>query len=752
MTKLLYIGTPEDESYLPFLKGCVGGASVATTLKPISVLAQVRLLCESKGFTGVITSSVDILKKLLKWDNPRKNPSLDSYQGSLFLHDGIEYLIINPLFHLVSVPYGTFVFKRFISKLASPSDWLPTSAFNWTLLDGSNIEATFEEFQSAFAIATDIETFSDPLSIRCIGYTAIFLEGDRWRTRSVVLPLDSDWALAWMRKFNWELKAPKIFQNGKYDNAYLSMFNSVPYNWLWDTKYFFHCWYAELPKDLAFLNSFFVRESMYWKDLAETNDLMEYYRYNALDTWATANVWIAQMLTAPAYARQNYLMEFPLMFPSHMCEMTGIKRDMEMLKVQRAKVDAECDQLQNSLETMLGTPGFNTNSPPQMKALMKVLGLGDVESCDEKHLQKFALRHPLNRRIINKILEMRGLRKERSTYLRTNDDIKKASDRGAKELKGRILYSLNPDGTDTGRNSSQESHFWCGLQIQNIPRGESVKCTLVADPGFRLAECDLEQAESRDTAYSAGEDKLISAVESTKDFHSLNASAFFGVPYEDIYDDVRRKTKDKKLRDLSKRVNHGANYLMGWAVLIDTMGEDKIWEAKRLLGLPSNYGLRQVAEHLLSSFHKTYPKLNSTFYPWIVNQVETYKMLVGPQGWTRYCFGNPRKNKLHLNAYVAHFPQSLNGMTLNKAFMKVFYEIALHPSYRMHFKLLAQIHDSILFQFREGHEYLVDMVKERMEIPVTIKGADGVTRTFTVPAAAKAGPDGKGALRWSETE
>jgi len=39
-----------------------------------------------------------------------------------------------------------------------------------------------------------------------------------------------------------------------------------------------------------------------------------------------------------------------------------------------------------------------------------------------------------------------------------------------------------------------------------------------------------------------------------------------------------------------------------------------------------------------------------------------------------------------------------------------------------------------------------------MEIPVTVKGYDGKTRTFTVPAAIKAGKDGSGAYRWSETE
>jgi DNA polymerase I-like protein with 3'-5' exonuclease and polymerase domains len=749
-SRLLFLGSA-DKSYLPYLKPCVQGVSCEVVLKDDILPATLDALCRAKGINGVICSNVSFLKRLLHWTDNRKEPSLDNYQGSIFKREGLEILIINPLFHLTAVPYAKFVFTRFISKLVRRSSWLPAPDFHWSILDARNMEAAYANLQTAYAIATDIETFSDPLSIRCIGFTGIFIRSGRIETTSYVLPVDSLWALAWMRKLV-SLPAPKIFQNGKYDNAYLSMFRSPVYNWLWDTASLFHCWYSELPKDLAFLNSFCTRESMYWKDLAETNDLHEYYRYNALDTWATANVWMAQMIEMPEYARQNYLKEFPLNFPCHLSEMTGIKRDMEELAIARKEADMELVSTQAALETMTATPGFNSNSPLQMKALMKCFGLGDVESCDETHLKRFALRHPINSRIINKILDSREIKKRNSTYLRTNDDIKKSGDRGAKEYRGRILYAINPHGTDSGRCASKESHFWCGLQIQNITRGPSIKRTLVADHGFRLAECDLEQAESRDTAYAAGELSLIAAVEGSRDFHSVNASAFFGVPYENIYDDTRKKTLDKILRDLAKRVNHGANYCMGPNVLVATMGEDKVWEAKRLLRLPAKFGLKDVAEYLLAQFHKTYPGLSKVFYPKIWGDVKTTSMLVGATGWTRFCFSDPTKDKHAANSYVAHVAQSLNAMTLNQAYMRVFYEIAMHPQYRMHFKLCAQIHDSILFQFREGHEYLVAMVKERMEIPVTIRGADGVTRTFVVPAAAKAGPDGKGAFRWSETE
>jgi hypothetical protein len=39
-----------------------------------------------------------------------------------------------------------------------------------------------------------------------------------------------------------------------------------------------------------------------------------------------------------------------------------------------------------------------------------------------------------------------------------------------------------------------------------------------------------------------------------------------------------------------------------------------------------------------------------------------------------------------------------------------------------------------------------------MEIPVTVIGYDGKERTFTVPASIKAGPNGKGAANWGDTE
>ena len=765
------------------------GLNTYVVTEKMELLSHLELYCAKRGITKVVSTNTQILSKLLeRIGNFKSTPSLQDYAGSVFDYAGLEIVFIDPLKQLLTVSYGKFITSRYISKVCASNSWAEATPFSWSLLTPSNLESTYELYKSAYAIAIDIETFKLNLAIRCIGFTGVFLsDSSSIRTVSAVLPVDSTFALAWMRKF-CDLPAQKIFQNGKYDCSYLLRYNSPPRNWLWDTAHLMHSWYSELPKDLAFLNAFFLRKVVYWKDLAETNDLQEYYRYNALDTWATANVWIQQLLSAPDWARKNYQLEFPLVYPCLLAELTGIKRDTDRLIAAREEVNIQGDAATTSLSRML-TPGFNPASPTQVKTLLTILGCKDIESTNEKDLAKASLRHPLNKLLIDKILEIRGLRKLASTYLRLPSDAKTtgkyAGEGGAKEYRGRILYSLNPHGTDTGRLASKEHHFWCGLQIQNIPRGKEVKQTLCSDEGFFLAECDLEQAESRDTAHIAGDTNLIAAVSGSRDFHSVNASAFFGVSYDSIYDDTIGKTKDKKLRDIAKRVNHGANYNMGPGVLIDTMGLDKIWEAKRLLHLPYN-DPKEIASYLLQQFHKIYPSIKGDYYVSVVNEIGTTRKLssrafhhtkfnlrnvhnvteqaatadewIREGDWTRYCFGNPSKNKSDLNSYVAHCPQSLNARTLNEAFLQVFYNVAL--PYPESFRLHAQIHDSILFSYadsQEGRNH-PERVKQLMEIPVSVRDVSGTTRTFTVPAALKIGMKDKStgelipAKYWSETE
>ncbi len=778
---IVFWGTLADKDYLHQLRSCVGSTTTFLRLEAVTTLAQVSMYCEKKGVTRIVSTSQSLLSKLLHWDR-RAAAKISNYAGSYFTIPAftaggpeIEIVFISPLKQLVTVPYGKFMATRIISKLTKPERWYKATPFSWQLLTPTNEAEQFSLFSDAFLVSIDIETFEENATIRCLSYTGFFYtppaDGTTHTTKlgistiantvpdaivsfSVVLPLDSEYSLAIMRKWNWELKSPKVFQNGKYDLSYLSRYNCPVYNYRYDTANMFHAWLSEIPKDLGFLNAFFIRDAMYWKDLASTNDLYEYYKYNALDTWATGNALLAMILELPEWAERNYIAEFPLVFPCHMAEMIGLERDMDALAAARAEVDTTIADKSKRLDTILGVTGFNVKSAKQMKQLLKILGCGDLKSADAKNLAKVRFRHPFNARIINLVLEIRSARTMKENYLQTGSSAKEFHRQDG--TGNRILTTLNPHGTDSSRLASKEHHFWCGTNVQKIPRGPIVKQTLRADPGFYLAEVDLEQAESRDTAYISGEEALIEAVEFSPDFHCANASAFFGVPFEQLYDISTHTKLNVALRDIAKRVNHGANYNMGAFVLVETMGEENIVKAKKLLGLNKFLSYVQVADYLLVRFHATYPGIKDTFYEGVIDEIMTTGLLahhtLPETGLTRRCFGDPTKSKMQLNSYVSHPPQSLNAQTLNKAWMKVFTEIAINPKYAANFKLIAQIHDSILFQYRIGHEYLCGKVKDCMEVPVTIEGYDGKIRTFTVPAGIKAGKGGKPATYWSETE
>lgn len=720
-----------DIPYLPNLGGVLSSVKVKVYDKCPTTVTELVLMARKAGLTHIICTREDLLKKLLP-EGREKKAKLSNYAGSIIpytvLGEDMEFLILNPLKQFKSVSYGEFLARRYIQKLTEPGKYRETTEFNFRVVnDRLDAQMAVDFFKTCDLLAVDIETCKEPHpAITMVGYTGFRISENV--SFSYVIPMKSMDAVHWMREIN-ALEVRKVLQNGKYDISYFFMYSAPLINYLYDTANAFHAWYSELPKVLEAISAFFIRDSMYWKDLADSGDYIEKCRYCALDTWATGESFLSWVGEAPAWAKQNYIDEFSIVPACHMVEMTGIKRDMARLAEANQELeDKQATQLA-SLRRMLRTPNFNPSSPKQVLLLLKVLGEKNATSTDEHQLVATSFKHPLNEHILGGILEYRGDRKLTSTYLPVGDKAKEFGPPG----RERILYSLNPHGTDTGRLASKEHHFWCGLQIQNIPAESVVKETLVADDGWELWEADYSQAEDRGVGVSSGDPTLLAIFESGKDSHSLKSSMFFGIPYEEIYDDATKKTINKPIRGLGKRVNHGANYNMGAYVLVQTMGPKQIREAQRLLGLPKDWSLEGVATYLLNVYDKTFPIVKHEYYDSIKLEIKKTHMMVGATGWTRYCFGDPIKNKLDLNSYIAHKTQSLNAMILNPAFLRVFRELAFLPT----FKLLAQIHDSILFMTKIGHDHHAQRVKELMTTTVPVTDCFGVTRPLTVPVDIK---------------
>lgn len=724
---LLFIGTNEDRNYLHLLKEATSGTTCVARIYPSDFQFLNTLLAKeiaATKATGIITTNPALLRKLS--EKPKAN--ISDHAGSMYHIGNTPVVILNPLEQFYTVSYGQELARRHISKIIKPESFLAQTKFNWKILESeSERRQYFELFKTALLIAVDIETLRDGLAIQMAGYCALFPDGT---SQAVVIDTRDLDGIEWAGKFN-QLPAPKIFQNGMYDNAYFIRWGIPVHNWLYDTMHMFHCWLAEMPKSLDFITAYMLQDFRYWKDESSSN-FFDNAHYNAKDTWATLNCFMALIAEIPDWAKANYLIEFPLVFPCLHVALEGIAVDAA---ARDAIAQREQKRLDNSLKNLrdsLGEPNFNPSSPAQVKKLMHILGSKELTSSDATSMKKCATKHPLNDFFMKEIIQFREARKLLSSYL------------DADLLNGRFLYSLNPAGTDTGRMASKDSPFWCGGNIQNMP--PEVKGMFCADGDWLLVEIDKSQAEDRCVAVLSGEPALLEIFSSGKDSHSFKGAMFFGVSYDEIRGQEAAKKRGEfqgmSLRDLAKRINHGANYNMGANVLLNTMGMEAVAKTKRLLNLPVKMSPKDCCQHLLDIYSKTFPAVKGRWYKQIINQVVTNKLLTGATGWTRKCFGNPLASKSHLNAYVAHVPQSLSVMIVNKEFFKIWRLQIANPQ---KFRLKAQIHDSILFQYNPKTPEIVDEINAIMQTTVSVRGSDGKTRDLFIPTDV-----GKGRKFWGK--
>jgi len=734
--------TQGDDSYVHHIQrmAAVRGVDLAVSYTPRESAADLALVAKKHGCDAVATTQLGLLKAALAQSvdfiPSKKQPTLDAYAGSVLdlpLY-GMELLILNPLERLLSVPYEKFIVNRYLSKITLPGGWFPQSKFRWVQVTEQNSQECLDALLAAPLMACDIETKPENRIIDMVNYTIQTADGG---TMGYVVLMDSEWAIDFCERVNAS-KAEKIFQHGQYDNAYFLRFAMPINNWLWDTYNMLHCWYSEFPKNLAFIGAFALRKIRYWKDDGKSGRIEDEMRYNAMDGWATLNGFLSIMSEWPEWAANNYLQEFPMNFPALHAGMEGILRDKEVFDRVVVEKNKQAEEKLAEIRYMLDEPAFNPRSPVQMKDLYRVLGcahLSHIENAKARALKARAL-SPLNDMVLGEIEEYTKAAKLISTYLPEENF-----------WNNRWYYELDPAKTDTGRAASVASFFWCGNQIQNVPRGDAIKQFMIADDGWHLAECDKAQSEARCVGYLSGEEALIELVEGSKDYHSWNASKFFGIPYEKIYDEATRTTLDEELRDLSKRTNHGANYNMGDGVMLDTMGPKKVAKAKETLKLWSVKTLKGVCAFLLNQYERTYPKVKGLFYEHIISTISSTSKLESPFGWTRYFFNKPsRSNKPALNAAVAHPPQNLSVAIINREWYSIWYS-TVYGELRGLVRVKAQIHDSILFQYRAGRLDIARRVQQYMRTSVAVRDPLGVTRTMLIPTDLKAGARAWSALK-----
>lgn len=752
---------PSEKNYLPVLQFFIkqAGLQAIATSNTLSI-GELVSKAQTAQCDGIFLVNHETLENCV----PGSKPSLDDWRGSL-LSFSVPTIVGNSLAHTQTIPYGGWLLEKDLSKFKNLNPIPDKQKFSFTVLTSIGMfEEAFAQISKAEAIAYDIETktinededacLAGDTLITCCSWTCIY--ADRSLV-TFVLPLvsflenhwlsDQDYGLAisFLRKVN-ALPIPKAMHNGMYDCTHSIAYHAEPHYWVLDTMAMMHSEFSELPKSLDFVASVTLNDYCQWKseanEASKAKDIQRYWAYNAKDTWTTARILLHYLDRLPAYAIKNYQEQFKLVYPSLYCNFEGFLIDQSKRLELRSKEEKRVDENLEILRKMVADPKFNPSSYKQVQFyIYDILGASDpkigskrdangkkvkiTKGTDAKNLAAVGEQHPILLKLTDAITDYREARKAISTYM---DFLQK---------EGRLLYAINPFGTESGRMACNSSSFWCGTQVQNIP--SYAKPMLVADEGFTFCEPDFSQAEARCTAYLSQDLKLIAALEDpTRDFYTSLGTLFFGIPYENVTKEFRNK--------ILKKIVHGTNYMMGAGTFVENAGTQNLIDSTVHLGvkvsleakIPAGHlTLKQYAQKLLDSYHIPFFRVKEWYQEVKAEIIATHK-LVSPLGYTRYFFGDVAKSHQAFNSAVAHGPQNLSVSMLNRGFWKVWQLVKKHEG---KLRLKAQVHDSMPFQYQTGRTDIRDEVLKAIDNPATIKG-----RILRIPVEAKEG------LNWGDAK
>ncbi len=398
-------------------------------------------------------------------------------------------------------------------------------------------------------------------------------------------------------------------------------------------------------------------------------------------------------------------------------EEKGIIVDKERLH----KLSIENHKILVNLEKkiwLLAGEEFNINSPKQMgEILFGKMGLtvknqkktaGGKISTKESELEKMRDLHP----IIALILDYRELQKILSTYI-DNIPLMVAED-------GRLHAKFLQTGTTTGRMASQDPN------LQNIPNrselGLEVRKAFVAGKGNKLVAFDYSQIEIRIAAFLSGDEKLLEIFRKGEDVHTAVASEVFGVPFDKV---------DKEMRRRAKVINFGIMYGMGVSALKVQLGTD-----------------RKEAQKFYDDY---FAKFNG-----LARYLEMVKEETKERGYTETLFGRRRyfegiKSKLPFIRAMAermaiNAPIQGTGADITKLAMIKVDEYLNHPASQTQHpslekegkgekaenlsdrvNLLLQVHDELVYEIPEDLvEKIAPKIKQNMESVIDLDKTKGV--------------------------
>jgi DNA polymerase I-like protein with 3'-5' exonuclease and polymerase domains len=345
-------------------------------------------------------------------------------------------------------------------------------------------------------------------------------------------------------------------------------------------------------------------------------------------------------------------------------------------------------------------PLYGNSKLPLRSQNLKVLARTPVEQLPQ--VTQAVLEHYADRnKMAEFLLEWSVLEKLRGTFIEGLDGLLVSN---GDDLP-RIHTSFKQHGTVTGRLSSASPN------LQQLPRGSTIRNLFVAGPGHVLIVADYDQIELRCAAYESGDREMARVFREGHDIHAQAAAAMFNLPVEEI---------TEELRQVGKTQNFGTLYGAAEDKVAAVAGVPKQRAAHFILRYYQQFsGLLPWKRRVLAEARDRGDPANRVIDPPYVvippiGRLRRLPDLYNPEDWKRW-----RAERQAINAIIQGFASNITKLAM----------LALDKNLREYpARMTVQVHDEIVVQV--GERYIDDV------LPVVTHGMDGI-RTNGDPILGK---------------
>ena len=324
--------------------------------------------------------------------------------------------------------------------------------------------------------------------------------------------------------------------------------------------------------------------------------------------------------------------------------------------------------------------GYSTDAS-SLEAIRQMIDRGEAEDVDPKAPQ-----------VLKQVLEYRQRTKIKSTYVDALPGL-------VNPRTGRIHTRYNQTGSATGRVSSNDPN------VQNIPvrteLGRRVRKAFVAEkrPDWTLLAADYSQIELRILAHLSKDSGLIEAFHSGLDIHAATASSVYGVPVDEVTQDMRR---------IAKIMNFGVVYGLS------------PFGISRQTGLSSEDG-----RAFIDNYFGTYPSIHE--------YIESVKAQVRSSGYVETLKGRrrylPEVRSSNFNVRAAGDRMAINMPIQGTAadILKIAMVLVQErlDALGLRSMMIVQVHDELIFEVPQDElegmkQVVVELMPSALELAVPL--------------------------------